>query len=33
MRGEYNMAELVEGEVRIYRAVGLSWVGELDVEW
>ncbi|KAM0129221.1 hypothetical protein ACHAP3_007954 [Botrytis cinerea] len=33
MRGEYNMAELVKGEVRIYRAVGESWVGPLDVDW
>ncbi|KAF7937567.1 uncharacterized protein EAE98_001881 [Botrytis deweyae] len=33
MRGEYQMAELVKGEVRIYRAVGESWVGPLDVDW
>jgi hypothetical protein len=31
--GEYNMEELVKGEVRIFRAVGESWVGKLDPRW
>ncbi|PQE13190.1 gmp synthase protein [Rutstroemia sp. NJR-2017a BBW] len=33
MNGEYNMAELVKGEVRIFRAVGESWAGKLDPTW
>ncbi|PQE16037.1 gmp synthase protein [Rutstroemia sp. NJR-2017a WRK4] len=33
MKGEYNMAELVKGEVRIFRAVGESWAGKLDPTW
>lgn len=32
-RGSYDMRELVQGEVRIFRPVGLSWVGELDPSW
>ena len=31
--GSYNMEELVSGEVRIYRAVGESWVGKLEAKW
>lgn len=31
--GEYDMSELVKGEVRIFRAVGESWVGELEPRW
>ena len=33
MRGTYNMAEMVSGEVRIFRAVGVSWLGELSSDW
>jgi hypothetical protein len=33
MKGEYNMGELVKGEVRIFRAAGESWVGKLDPSW
>lgn len=32
-RGKYDMGELVKGEVRIFRAVGVGWVGELDPSW
>ena len=32
-RGSYDMSELVKGEVRIYRAVGESWLGKLDPTW
>jgi hypothetical protein len=32
-KGSYNMSELVKGEVRIFRAVGESWVGKLDPKW
>lgn len=31
--GSYDMSELVSGEVRIYRAVGENWVGNLDPKW
>lgn len=31
--GSYDMSELVRGEVRIFRAVGESWVGKLDAKW
>jgi hypothetical protein len=31
--GEYVMNELVSGEVRVYRVVGLSWIGELVPQW
>jgi hypothetical protein len=31
--GEYEMSELKKGEVRIFRAVGESWVGKLDPTW
>ena len=33
MKGRYNMKEMVSGEVRIFRAVGVSWLGELNTEW
>ncbi|KAF7879150.1 hypothetical protein EAF04_000349 [Stromatinia cepivora] len=33
VRGEYNVGELVGGEVRIYRVVGESWLGALELEW
>lgn len=33
MRGRYDMAEMVSGEVRIFRAVGVSWLGELSAAW
>ncbi|KAM3070750.1 hypothetical protein ACMFMF_008198 [Clarireedia jacksonii] len=33
MKGEYNMAELVKGEVRIFRAVGENWAGKMDPSW
>lgn len=32
-QGSYNMSELVNGEVRIFRAVGENWVGKLDPTW
>ncbi len=32
-RNEYDMSELVKGEVRIFRPVALSWIGELDAGW
>ncbi|TVY44632.1 Altered inheritance of mitochondria protein [Lachnellula occidentalis] len=31
--GSYNMSELIKGEVRIFRAVGINWVGKLDPSW
>lgn len=31
--GEYDMSELVKGEVRIFRAVGEGWVGKLEPRW
>ena len=31
--GSYDMSEFVEGEVRIFRAVGEGWVGKLDPTW
>ena len=31
--GSYDMSELVKGEVRIFRAVGETWVGRLDPSW
>ncbi|TVY85554.1 hypothetical protein LSUE1_G000054 [Lachnellula suecica] len=31
--GSYDMSELVKGEVRIFRAVGANWAGELDSSW
>jgi hypothetical protein len=31
--GSYDMADLVGGEVRIFRPVAQSWVGELDPTW
>jgi hypothetical protein len=31
--GKYNLAQMVSGEVRIYRAVGESWIGKLDAKW
>jgi hypothetical protein len=30
---EYDMSELVKGEVKIFRAVGESWVGKLEPRW
>ena len=32
-KGEYDMQELVKGEVRIFRAVGWRWAGKLDPRW
>lgn len=31
--GKYDMAQLVSGEVRIFQAVGDSWIGKLDPTW
>lgn len=31
--GKYDFSELVAGEVRIFRAVGESWVGRLEASW
>lgn len=31
--GKYNLAQMASGEVRIYRAVGESWIGKLDPKW
>jgi hypothetical protein len=32
-KGSFDMEELVKGEVRIFRAVGESWAGNLDPRW
>jgi hypothetical protein len=32
-KGSYDVDELVEGEVRIFRAVGVEWVGQLKPTW
>ena len=32
-KGEYDMEELVKGEVRVFRAVGESWAGKLEPKW
>lgn len=32
-KGSYDMQGLVDGEVRIFRPVGASWIGELDPNW
>ncbi|OBT55743.1 hypothetical protein VE04_03914 [Pseudogymnoascus sp. 24MN13] len=31
--GSYDVDELVEGEVRIFRAAGVNWVGPLEATW
>ncbi len=31
--GRYDMTQMVSGEVRIFRAVGESWIGKLDPKW
>ncbi|KFY07898.1 hypothetical protein V492_06719 [Pseudogymnoascus sp. VKM F-4246] len=31
--GSYDVDELVEGEVRIFRAAGVNWVGPLEASW
>jgi hypothetical protein len=31
--GSYDVDELVEGEVRIFRAVGVNWAGQLKPTW
>ena len=31
--GHYVMADLVKGDVKIFRAVGEHWVGKLDPSW
>lgn len=31
--GRYDPEELVAGELRVFRAVGESWVGPLDAKW
>lgn len=31
--GKYDFSELVSGEIRIFRAVGESWIGPLDPTW
>lgn len=31
--GSYDLSEMVKGEVRIFRAVGTSWLGPLDPKW
>ena len=31
--GKYNMSQMVKGEVRVFRAVGESWIGNLDPTW
>ncbi|KAL2074335.1 hypothetical protein VTL71DRAFT_8113 [Oculimacula yallundae] len=33
MEGTYDMDEMTSGEVRIFRAVGAEWLGELNTEW
>lgn len=32
-QGKYDFSELVAGEIRIFRAVGESWIGPLDPTW
>lgn len=32
-KGRYDFSEMVKGEVRIFRAVGDSWLGPLDPTW
>ena len=31
--GSYDLSEMFKGEVRIFRAVGESWLGPLDPNW
>ncbi len=31
--GRYDMSEMTAGEVRIFRAVGMGWLGELKADW
>ena len=31
--GSYDLSEMTKGEVRIFRAVGTSWIGPLDPNW
>jgi hypothetical protein len=31
--GSYDFSEMVKGEVRIFRAVGESWLGQMDPNW
>lgn len=31
--GSFDFSELVSGEIRIFRAVGVDWVGGLDTNW
>jgi hypothetical protein len=31
--GSYDLSEMFKGEVRIFRAVGESWIGPLDPNW
>ncbi|EHL01757.1 putative Altered inheritance of mitochondria protein 3 [Glarea lozoyensis 74030] len=31
--GSYDLSEMFKGEVRIFRAVGESWLGPLDPQW
>jgi hypothetical protein len=31
--GSYDLSEMFKGEVRIFRAVGESWLGPLDPRW
>lgn len=31
--GKYDVSELVNGEIRIFRAVGEGWIGKLDPTW
>ncbi|CZT08200.1 related to myosin tail region-interacting protein MTI1 [Rhynchosporium agropyri] len=33
MKGTYDMNEMTTGEVRIFRAVGADWLGELNTDW
>lgn len=33
VNGSYDIADLVAGEVRIFRPVAKSWVGDLDPSW
>ncbi|PBP28682.1 GMP synthase [Diplocarpon rosae] len=33
MTGTHDMSEMTTGEVKIFRVVGLGWLGELKAEW
>ncbi len=32
-KGEYDLGTLTEGEVRVFRPVGVSWLGDMNPSW